>query len=142
MFDEIFKDFDDVMFGDFCNPFSGTVSYLKFNSNRTQDQHPIVFQKLAKDDKMIDKNHTVYRATVRSVGVAPKDISVKLDNKTLWVKGETGNKDSEYDFEIGYDISDDLIGQIDNIKFKSENGITYIYLFVKRNVPDIKIERM
>lgn len=134
--------FDDFVFGDFCDPFDGAVSYLKFNSNNTQDQHPISIQKLANDDKLVDKDHTVYRISCRSVGVSPKDVSVEIDGKTLWIKGETDNKDSEYNFKVGYTISDDLIGQIDQVKFNSENGITYVYLFVKRNNPNIKIERM
>ena len=134
--------FDDFIFGDFCDPFDGAVSYLKFNSNNTQDQHPISIQKLANDDKLVDKDHTVYRISCRSVGVSPSDVSVEIDGKTLWIKGETDNKDSEYNFKVGYTISDDLIGQIDQVKFNSENGITYVYLFVKRNNPNIKIERM
>lgn len=140
MFNDFFD--SDFLFGDFCNPFGGNVSYLKFSSNGTQDQRPISFQKLAKDDKIVDSNHTVYRATVRSVGVSPSDVTVSLEGKTLWIKGDTDNKDSDYNFKIGYTVADDLIGQIDQIKYNSKNGITYVYLFVKRNDTNIKIERM
>lgn len=90
------------------------------------------------------KRNNDYIVEVKTLGINPEDISVTLKDGILEIAGETNNPYSENSFntKINFSVAESLLKQIKNIKYKSQNGLTYITLQMKEdNFSDIKIER-
>lgn len=111
----------------------GIPKKIAYNTARTKDLMPACWKPI-KDEKGIT---TGYKAICRTVGIAPEDVKVTVDDSdNIIVKGETeyeGEKYTQY-FEIG--TVHDIMCNIEKIDYKTLNGLTYIYLTVK--VPESK----
>lgn len=111
-FPNFFDDFDDV-------------TNLIFN-NYTLDQHPVSWKKT--DDG--------YKAICRTIGIAPEDVSIEILNNGVRLSGETIVDDETYNVSYSIPISSNIMNNIENIKYETKNGLTYIYLTIKRE--DVK----
>lgn len=101
-----------------------------FNSS-VKDMNPTVFYK--KDSDFI--------VEAKTLGVSPEDINIKLEGDVLSLTGETKNEysDKSFNVRIKVRIGKDILGDIEKIDYKSENGITYIILRMKKEI-DTEIE--
>ena len=114
------------IFDDFCNDIFalgfGTPSNLKFGTSGTKDMYPVNWK----------KTNNGFIAVCRTVGISPDDVEVKLVDNNIVVSGYT--KTGEYEYNTYYElpVSDDILSNITDIKYKTQDGITYIYLKVQR----------
>lgn len=116
---------------DFFDGFLKPIN-LKFQTPN-QDMKPTYFEKT--------KNG--YKATCRSVGIDSKDIDVKLKDDYIHLEGKT--EMDGYTYSVSYDIPilDDIRDNIENIRYKTKNGITIIYINTKRKLKQmVDIQRI
>ena len=122
----IFNDFFGDDFLGFGEP------HLDFyNCAGTKDISPAVWKKNQSND---DSKFDEYIAICRSVGVMPKDvkISVPSENNAIKVCGETKTNFGTYNFSYELPIAKAIMDNIEKIECKSENGLSYITLKVKK----------
>ena len=108
-------DFFDEVFG-FGKPFD-----LIYNTGKTKDMNPAYWSKT--------KNG--YKAICRTVGIAPDDVKVEVNDCNIIIKGETKYEEDVYNTSYKLPISREIIGDVKSIDYKTLNGLTYIYLFVE-----------
>lgn len=70
---------------------------------------------------------------VKTLGINPDDISVALTDNILTISGESHNNysDKSFNTNISFSIDDDFLSKIENISYKSFNGLTYVTLQLK-----------
>lgn len=137
MFNEFFNDF----FGDDFALGFGKPTLLYYNTPHTRDMNPAYWQKQESRDSEEDK-FDIYRAMVRSVGVSKENVEIKVDGNNLNVSGKTKTNGNDYNFACTLPVADTILENIDHIYYDSIDGITYIYLYVKKNKDNkIKIEQ-
>lgn len=107
-------DFLDDFFG-FGKPFD-----LVYNTGKTKDMNPAYWSKTDKG----------YKATCRTVGIAPEDVEVYLEGNNIIVKGKTEYEDAIYDTSYKLPVASHILQDIENIEYKTLNGLTYIYLYL------------
>lgn len=105
----------------------------------------LIFQCKTKDmmPSYWEKTEEGYKCTCRTVGINPNDVKVELLNDCIHIEGKT--EFDNYTYSTSYDlpITEDVFNNIKNIKYKSQNGITIIYLDVDRpEKKNIKIEQI
>lgn len=123
--------FDDAFENEFLG--FGRPRLEFYSSGKTQDLSPAYWTK-DKDDESSECE--VYRATVRSVGVNPKDVKIKCNDDFINVSGETKyGKDIEYNFSCDLPIAKELMNRIYKIECHSENGLSHITLRMKKVEP-------
>ena len=88
------------------------------------------------------ENEEGYKCVCRTVGIDPKDVKVTLNDNKIHVSGETEFEGVKYDTRYDLPLSRDILSNIKNIKFKSLNGLTYIYVHVDRHKNEIIAERI
>ena len=88
-----------------------------------------------------DKDGT-YTITFKTPGVAPEDIHVKISGNLLSVYGETSYEGESYVCSPTVYLDSDLISSIKEIKYRSQNGITYVYIYTNPLDKDIKISKI
>ena len=131
-----FRDFDDFFVKGFGVPRS-----VIFNVAGTKDLMPACWKDyLDEDGKKVG-----YKAICRTVGINEKDVKVELkeDENSLLISGESIYEGEVYNTKFELGIAEDVMRNILDIKYKTLNGLTYIYLRTK--VPDkkeIKIQRI
>ena len=131
----IFGDFFD---DDFTLGF-GKPTLLYYNTPHTQDMNPAYWTKLDSVEHDLD----TYRASVRSVGVSKEDVSVNIKDNHIDIGGKTTTNEIDYDFACSLPVAKTILENVDHISYDTINGITYIYLYVKKNKENkIKIEKM
>lgn len=108
-------DFLDDFFG------FGKPTDLIYNAGKTKDMNPVYWS----------KTEDGYKATCRTVGIAPEDVKVEIDNYNIVIKGETKYEENIYNTSYKLPISKEIIGDVKSIDYKTLNGLTYIYLFVE-----------
>jgi hypothetical protein len=132
---EVFDRFFEDQFLGFGKP-----TLLYYNTNFTQDMNPAYWEKQEIDGKC---DVDVYRATVRSVGVSKNDVSIKVKGNQIDIGGKTITNGIDYDFACSLPIADAIVKSIDKITYDTVNGITYLYLYVKKSKDNnIRIEKM
>jgi HSP20 family molecular chaperone IbpA len=126
MFDEIFDDFFGDDFLGFGEP------HLDFyNCAGTKDISPAVWRKNKSNN---NPNYDEYVAICRSVGVRPSDIKVVVpDNENvIKISGETKTNWDTYNFSCELPIAKAIMDNIEKIECRSEDGLSYITLKVKK----------
>ena len=113
-------DFLDDFFG-FGKPID-----LIYNTGKTKDMNPAYWVKTKEG----------YKATCRTVGIAPDDVKVEMTDYNIVVSGETEYEGVEYNTSYKLPISREIIENVKSVEYKTLNGLTYIYLFVE--VPERK----
>ena len=99
----------------------GKVQNLKFNSI-VKDLYPSVWE----------ATETGYKCTTKTLGIKPDDLSVKLVDAYIIVSGESEVENQKYNTYFELPVCDDVLNQLKEIKYKSENGLTFIYLEVDK----------
>lgn len=109
-------DFLDDFFG-FGKPID-----LIYNTGKTKDMNPAYWVKTEEG----------YKATCRTVGIAPDDVKVEIIDFNIVVSGETEYEGVKYDTSYKLPIASEIIGNIMAVDYKTLNGLTYIYLYVEK----------
>ncbi len=121
-------DFDDVF------SFFGTPSTVIYNTAGTKDMKPIAWT----------KTKTGYKSVCRTVGINPDDLKVEITTHSVRINGKTKYEDEEYSVNYEAPIAKEIISNIDKVEYKSLNGLTYIYITLKKsvenNIKAIKID--
>jgi hypothetical protein len=134
MFEVFDKFFEDQFLG------FGKPTLIYYNTPHTKDMNPAYWEKQETGGEC---DFDVYRATVRSVGVAKNDVSVKVNGNQIDISGKTTTNGIDYDFACTLPIADVIVKSIDKITYDTVNGITYLYVYVKKSKgSNIKIEKM
>ena len=105
--------FDEFLFGKPAN--------LVYNAGKTQDMNPAYWT----------KTENGYKAICRTVGIAPEDVVITINEYKIVVKGETEYEGVKYNTSFELPISKEIIGNVKSIDYKTLNGLTYIYLYVE-----------
>lgn len=113
--------FDDV-FDDFFTLGFGKPKRIVFNS-RVKDLLPSYWQK--KDDK-------TYLCTVKTLGINPEDVIVETTDYGIKVSGSSVVNDFTYDTDIELPIAESIMNEVEKIKVKSKNGLTFITLILDK----------
>lgn len=113
--------FDDV-FDDFFTLGFGRPKRIVFNS-RVKDLLPSYWQK--KDDK-------TYLCTVKTLGINPEDVIVETTDYGIKVSGSSVVNDFTYDTDIELPIAESIMNEVEKIKVKSKNGLTFITLILDK----------
>jgi len=122
-FDEFFNDFNMIF---------GRPRNFYFNC-KTKDQMPSCWE----------KTENGFNATCRTVGINPSDVKVTLEDDCLKVSGETKTNDYTYNCNYELPIIEEVLNSIKSIKYKSANGLTFIYLEIdKPKRKEVKIEQI
>lgn len=117
---------------DFLRLFDEPIN-LSFNTAGTKDMHPVNWK----------KTENGYRAICRTVGISKEDLKVDFVENTIRVSGKTKYNDEEYSINYSIPISREIVKNIEKINYKTENGLTYINLIVKKEIkPTISIEKL
>lgn len=119
-----FRKFDNCLTADLIEGFLygfGKPKNLIFNC-KVKDMMPSFWE----------KTETGYKCTCKTLGIAPKDVKVTVEDDYIEVKGETEYDGYLYNTSYQLPVSEEVLSNIKNIKYKTENGITIIYLDVER----------
>lgn len=113
------------------DPFLTLESFI-FNSS-VKDMQPYNVYKKNKD----------YVIEVKTLGINPEDINVKLIDNTLEINGETQNPygNKPFNTKISLSIDTGILSKLKKIVYKSKNGLTYITLITNEKESDIRIEK-
>ena len=90
-----------------------------------------------------EKTEDGYKCTCRTVGISPEDVKVELEDDHISVSGETELDGYKYNTHYILPISKDVIANISKVKYKTQNGITLIYVDIERpKSKTIKVEQI
>lgn len=118
-------------FNDF-NSIFGKPRNFYFNC-KTKDQMPSFWEKTEEG----------FKATCRTVGISENDVKVSVENDCIKVTGETIVDDFAYNCNIELPVIQEVLNSVKNIKFKTANGLTFIYIEVDTpKKKEIKIEKL
>lgn len=90
--------------------------------------------KVIKQQKPVTWNNTDngYRAICRTVGINPDDVKIEIVDDGIHLTGTTIVDDEEYSVSYIMPVSSMIMNKIEDIKYESKNGLTYIYLNLKK----------
>lgn len=136
---EIFKNFDkdfeevDKFMGKVLNDFFGNPRGIKFNTY-VYDMKPTFWKKTKEG----------YTCLVHTLGIRPEDIKISVNNDYISLTGETKYDELDKPFTKTFDIpvDKDIMSNVTKIKYRTENGLTFIYLDVEHKENKIKIEQI
>jgi HSP20 family molecular chaperone IbpA len=127
---DFLRDFD-AFFSDLDGWF-GKPRHLMFQC-KTKDMTPSFYEKT--DDG--------YKCTCRTVGINAEDVKVTLEDDCIHVEGKTELDGYKYSTSYDLPLTEDVINNIKNIKYKTANGITIIYIDLDRpEKKKVKIEQI
>lgn len=127
MNEDVFFNLNQVFEGWFPKPMN-----LHFSA-KTKDMMPALWENTDEG----------YKCTCRMVGIRPEDVSVKLQDEYIHVEGKSELDSYEYSQNLDLPVVEDVRNNLKNIKYKTQDGITIIYLNVNRpQKKEIKIEKM
>ena len=107
-------------FDDFFD-FFGVPQNIIYNTGHTKDMYPTNWV----------KTDTGFKATCRTVGINEDDMNIELSNNGyINVYGNSEYEGDRYDISYRIPISQDVLSNIKSIRYKTLNGLTYIYLDV------------
>jgi HSP20 family molecular chaperone IbpA len=124
------NDFLDEFFGNDFLGF-GKPQLDFYNAAGTKDVKPAVWYKAKVND---NAKYDEYVAICRSVGVDAQDIKVTIPDSDNYIKisGETKTDYNTYNFSCELPIAKAIMDNIAKIECRSENGLSYITLKVKK----------
>ena len=134
-FDELF---DSVMLG------FGAPTNIRFNTAKTKDLMPSYWSTWEVEEKDSTKKRKLgYKCVCRTVGINPEDVNVTMEDYGICVDGQTEHEDNKYTQHIELPISESVMSDIENISYKTLNGLTYIYIKMKSpEKKKVKISRV
>ncbi|WP_333859284.1 hypothetical protein [Clostridium sp.] len=84
-----------------------------------------------------------YKAVCRTVGIRPEDVSVVLKNDYVQVSGKSVVDSHDYSVSCNLPIGLKMRDRIESIDYRAQDGITIIYLNVKKESKEgINIRRI
>lgn len=112
----------------------GKPKNIKFNTPNTKDILPSYWSKWEVDTKdSTEKIQKGYKCVCRTVGIDPEDIKITIEDYGICLDAKTVyDSETQYTQHIELPISDSLISDIESISYHSKNGVTYIYLEMKK----------
>lgn len=119
---------NDFLDDDFFKIGFGLPVGIRYNTAGTKDMMPAIWE-----DYIDEKGNKIgYKAICRTVGIDEKDVNVKIKDGSLIVNGETEYESYKYSQYVELPIVEDVMSNIEGVEYKTLNGITYIYLRVKK----------
>jgi len=79
-----------------------------------------------------EKTKNGYKCTCRTVGINPDNVKVELKDDCIHIEGKTTMDMYDYSTSMDLPLTEDVINNIKDIKYKSKNGITIIYVNLDR----------
>lgn len=144
-----FNNFDstfDSMFNQLSQLGFGSPINIRFNTGATKDMNPAVWK--VWEEELVDsteKEQIGYKAVCRTVGIREEDIKLELRDFGLCLEGTSDVEGERYSQHIELPISREIMRNIENITYHSQDGLTYIYVRMKRpeirEVPILKIDK-
>ena len=116
--------FDD----DFFKCGFGLPISIRYNTAGTKDMMPAVWRDYFDENG----NKIGYKAICRTVGVDESDVKIEIKENSLIVSGKTEYEGSIYSQYVELPIVEDVMSNIEKVDYKTKNGLTYIYLKVKK----------
>lgn len=113
----------------------GKPKNIKFNTPNTKDLLPSYWSKWEEQDKENsgEKVQKGYKCVCRTVGINPEDINLTMEDYGICLDAKTIYDDEfQYTQHIELPISESIISDIKSINYRSKNGVTYIYLEMKK----------
>lgn len=90
-----------------------------------------------------EKTDEGYKCTVRTVGIKPSDVVVKIEDDCIHVEGKSTLDDYNYSQSMDLPLVEDVRDNLKDIKYKTQDGITIIYLNANRpKKKEIKVEKI
>ena len=131
-YDDFSKEIDDF-FG------FGRPRALRYNAAKTKDILPACWKEM----KTEEGDRVGYCAICRTVGISPDDVKVEAKDFGFTVSGETEYEGEKYTQYFELPISSEIMSNIEELKYKTVNGLTYIYLYMKKKEKNsLKIEKI
>ena len=134
-FDELF---DSMMVG------FGAPMNIKFNTPKTKDLMPSYWSTWeVEEEDSTEKRKLGYKCVCRTVGISSTDVNVTMEDYGICVDGETEYEGNKYTQHIELPISESAMSDIEDISYKTLNGLTYIYIKMKSpEKKKVKISRV
>jgi HSP20 family molecular chaperone IbpA len=111
LFETIFNDFS--LFG---------KPYVVFNTNGIRDLMP-TFWKPTKEG---------YRCTAKTLGISESDIQITTEDYGIKLYGKSTLDGEDWDTTLKLPISNQVLNNLEEIRTKTVNGLTFIDLIVTR----------
>lgn len=135
-----FNNFDsafDSMFNQLSQLGFGSPINIRFNTGNTKDMNPAVWKIWEQDiPDSTEKEQIGYEAICRTVGIREDDIKLELRDFGLCLDGTSDVEENRYSQHIELPISREIMRNIENITYHSQDGLTYIFVRMKR--PEIR----
>lgn len=133
MGNELFKrDYFDELWDAMSMGF-GKPMNVRFNTANTKDMLPSYWSKWMVDAKdSTEKVQAGYKCVCRTIGINPNDVTVTMEDYGICLDGKTEYEGYKYSQHIELPISENVMSDIEAINYKTANGLTYIYLKVKK----------
>ena len=131
-----FEEIDD-MFDRFYTMGFGVPQKIRFNTGYTKDMNPAYWSEW--EEEIVDsteKEKVGYKAVCRTVGIREEDVKLELRDYGLCLDGMTEIDGQRYSQHVELPISREIMKNIDEITYHSKDGLTYIYLRMKK--PEIR----
>lgn len=137
------KDFFDELWDNMTMGFGKPVN-VRFNTPYTKDIMPSYWSEWYIDmEDATEKKKMGYKCTCRTVGINPEDVNVTMEDYGICVDGMTEYEGNKYTQHIELPISENVMSDIENINYKTVNGLTYIYIEMKSpEKKKVKINRV
>lgn len=113
--EDLFNFFDNFCFG---KPIG-----ISYNAANTKDMYPISWK----------KTENGYKCVCRSVGINPEDLNIAFSDNSMKISGKTECDGETYSVSYECPIAKEIISNIDKVEYKSANGLTYIYITLKKD---------
>lgn len=123
---DFLRDFDDFFSWGFGKP-----TKLRFNTGKTYDVNPVYWEEIIEGEEKKG-----YKSVCRTVGIDPEDVKVSLERNYIKVEGKTEYEGKTYSTYFEIPVSESVMADIENIKYITKNGLTYVYLYIKK--PEFK----
>ena len=131
-----FNNFDstfDSMFNQLSQLGFGSPINIRFNTGNTKDMNPAVWKVWEQDiPDSTEKEQIGYKAICRTVGIREDDIKLELRDFGLCLDGTSDVDENRYSQHIELPISREIMRNIENITYHSQDGLTYIFVRMKR----------
>jgi HSP20 family molecular chaperone IbpA len=91
-----------------------------------------------------EKTKDGYMCLVHTLGIRPEEIKIEVEEDFIRLSAESKYEGLERPFTKNMDIpvDKDIMSNVVKVKYKTENGLTFIYLDVEHKENKIKIEQI
>lgn len=132
VFERDFYELDKIT-GKVLSDFFGKPKGIKFNTY-VYDMNPTFWK----------KTDNGYTCLVHTLGISKDDIKLKIEENGVKISGETkyDELDDPFTKDFFIPIDKDILSNVSKIRYRVENGLTFIYLDVEHKENKINIEQI